>query len=665
MTALIIESYKELRRDEAKLQTVLLQKIVFPGESVGHEEERLLATLHVPFHPDTNIVVSNFLFFLSLGFALACALAATMVEQWARNYLNDSQLGSGLNRSRIRTFLHQGTERFGLVPIVESIPFLLHLSLFLFFAGLATFLFPINTLIGSLCIVILISCTSLYTATTILPIWWRDCPFRTPLTSVVWFISHRIRRQFYAPISRKTSMGNTPSNSLPSGSAVHDSSTLFMARVVDATWNTELRDAREREAVLWLLGSFTEDDQVEALAELVPALISELGIDSYVDGLAAVLNDSKCVFPRQIVALLYTCRPPSFRASHRLHDVHRQRRATTCLTAMSAILRASFHCYSPASLLADGDHMQPWFHLENTLNELKTVRDPNLAVHRQCVYVLILCKLVYEMEDLLCRVQFALKDGADPVPIFQPAQSALRALDHGVYIDAPASVGFRAFGRRFNPLMARFLELSFSIDKRNDEPVAPSHFLAEFRKELRWTYFSIMMEYILSPLPSVNTAQHISPMERPDFDRTLKLLWLWATSAGILPNFDERTALVEEALTFMAKNVHLESIRDDIEAYYPPTLPHSPLDEPKTVILESITALIQKRPGGSEFDFPPQVTDAGNNDWYVVIYEMPQILEDGCAINLRGVIHASSEPLEPRDDDHYVAPRMRSFSMEF
>lgn len=39
------------------------------------------------FTPTPSAVRVNVFWFLSLSFGLACALAATLVEQWARNYI--------------------------------------------------------------------------------------------------------------------------------------------------------------------------------------------------------------------------------------------------------------------------------------------------------------------------------------------------------------------------------------------------------------------------------------------------------------------------------------------------------------------------------------------------------------------------------------------------
>jgi len=91
----------------------------------------------------------NILWFLSLTLSVACALTATLVQQWARKYLLTTQIPSSpQRRARVRTYLFQGVLRFRLGTIATAVPFLLHASVFLFFTGLIDFLFQINHILA-------------------------------------------------------------------------------------------------------------------------------------------------------------------------------------------------------------------------------------------------------------------------------------------------------------------------------------------------------------------------------------------------------------------------------------------------------------------------------------------------------------------------------------
>ena len=78
--------------------------------------------------------------------SFSCALWATLLQRWARRYLHQAQPArcSPDKRARMRAFFAEGVEKMHIPWAVEGLPTLLHLSLFLFFAGLAIFLFNIN-----------------------------------------------------------------------------------------------------------------------------------------------------------------------------------------------------------------------------------------------------------------------------------------------------------------------------------------------------------------------------------------------------------------------------------------------------------------------------------------------------------------------------------------
>jgi hypothetical protein len=65
-------------------------------------------------------------------------------------------------RARIRAFFAEGVEKCLLPWVVETLPTLLHISLFLFFAGLVVFLWNVNLTIFKLVLSWVAICTALY-----------------------------------------------------------------------------------------------------------------------------------------------------------------------------------------------------------------------------------------------------------------------------------------------------------------------------------------------------------------------------------------------------------------------------------------------------------------------------------------------------------------------
>ncbi|KAN0140458.1 hypothetical protein V8E53_001667 [Lactarius tabidus] len=142
-----------------------------------------------PFSPPTYAVWVNALWFMSLVISLTCALLATLLQQWARRYLKITQSRySPHKRARIRAFFAEGVEKCLLPWAVETLPTLLHISLFLFFAGLVVFLCNVNLTIFKLVLSWVGLCTALYGCITCMPIFRHDSPYYTPLSLPAWHI---------------------------------------------------------------------------------------------------------------------------------------------------------------------------------------------------------------------------------------------------------------------------------------------------------------------------------------------------------------------------------------------------------------------------------------------------------------------------------------------
>ncbi|KZV65214.1 hypothetical protein PENSPDRAFT_548567, partial [Peniophora sp. CONT] len=87
VAAFVIESYKALSPDSGG-QTVelLTQLLVSAADTSNSTASAALSTLSEPFHAPLTAVLTNALWFCSLVVALACALLATLVQQWSRDY---------------------------------------------------------------------------------------------------------------------------------------------------------------------------------------------------------------------------------------------------------------------------------------------------------------------------------------------------------------------------------------------------------------------------------------------------------------------------------------------------------------------------------------------------------------------------------------------------
>ena len=122
---------------------------------------------------------------------------ATLLQQWARRYLEVAYPRyNPPRRARIRAFYSKGVEDLHVPWTVEVLPALLHSSLFLFFAGLAVFLFNVHLTIFGVVTAWIGICVFLYAWITFLPIIRKNSPYTGPLSALLSFFVTGIRYVF-------------------------------------------------------------------------------------------------------------------------------------------------------------------------------------------------------------------------------------------------------------------------------------------------------------------------------------------------------------------------------------------------------------------------------------------------------------------------------------
>ena len=182
----------DLKPNPQDISASHLEKIlqVLADPTVSHTVTRSTLTKQPTFSPQNYAVWVNLLWFLSLTLSLICALLATSLQQWARRYIRITQPPrlSPHARARIRAFFSDGIDKSHLTNPVEVLPLLLHLSLFLFFAGLLIYLFNINLTVA----IAVVCCVGLFTVVyawaTLMPFLRHNSPYYTPLSLSAWFL---------------------------------------------------------------------------------------------------------------------------------------------------------------------------------------------------------------------------------------------------------------------------------------------------------------------------------------------------------------------------------------------------------------------------------------------------------------------------------------------
>jgi hypothetical protein len=235
----------------------------------------------VKFIPPTSGVWVNGLWFLSLVVSLTCALLSTLLQQWARRYLRVAYPRyKPHKRARIRAFYKHGVEKLRIPWAVELLPALLHISLFLFFAGLSVFLFSIQHTIFKVVTAWIALCGFLYVCLTCLPIVYKDSPYSAPLSSSVSFcltgITYVVSRlyQWFSQIDSPVCFRLRNRNNLPLDFSSHS-----MTKAAEK-FAFKLDPDIDYNSLLWTFESLDEDTDLEKFFEGLPRLCdSETGRD--------------------------------------------------------------------------------------------------------------------------------------------------------------------------------------------------------------------------------------------------------------------------------------------------------------------------------------------------------------------------------------------------
>ncbi|KAK6992921.1 hypothetical protein R3P38DRAFT_3288652 [Favolaschia claudopus] len=261
LTAFLIESYKTLTPDTDDEMVLLLGQISAQLAGIANGSAVDIPSVREPFVPPTSSLICNLLWFISLGLGLSCALTATLVEQWARDFIYKTDMRSSpVIRARIFSHLYYGLKRFNMHAVVEIIPLLLHLSLIFFFAGLIAFLFPVNRGAMILSALLLATLLIVYITFTVFPVLAYDSPYHTPLSGIVWR-SVQFFHELWQVVHGKVS-------SIPS-----DRDSMLENMIKVAIRDSVGRTARDLHALCWTVRSLADDSELEPFLEGIPDVL--------------------------------------------------------------------------------------------------------------------------------------------------------------------------------------------------------------------------------------------------------------------------------------------------------------------------------------------------------------------------------------------------------
>ena len=182
-------SVQDLRPSPQPISEFYLEKIYnrLDDASPSYISHPNTATKPPAFTPPRYVVWVNALWFLSFTISLSYAMLAMMLHQWARRYQRVTQhiRSSPHKRARVRAFFSDAIDGLHVLWVIEGVRAMIHLSMFLFFAGLLIYLFNICHAVFAAVIWWVAFSTVGYASFTLLPLFRPNSPYYAPLSSIL------------------------------------------------------------------------------------------------------------------------------------------------------------------------------------------------------------------------------------------------------------------------------------------------------------------------------------------------------------------------------------------------------------------------------------------------------------------------------------------------
>ncbi|KAF8274652.1 hypothetical protein EI94DRAFT_1782213 [Lactarius quietus] len=371
VAAFIVQSYPMLSSDSGDKTAYLLGQISQQLTVFSPNGTYIPPTPDPIYSPSLSIILVNCFWVLSLVLSIASAVAATLMQQWTRRYIQLPQIPSTpKDRARVRAFLFLGDLKYRVSITIEAAALLLHLSVFLFFTGLVLFLFTISKTVA---IVVAISVGFfgiVYLILTILPIVDLSCPYHTPMSRIGWSFWHTLLF-FIANYAHSFLIIAQLEVSLLMPNAIRNSDRVIsMQRTISRCKPPLVESLKKhlnclaygiRGSIIRTATKAPMDLDPKALALLLnaPALADKNTIQEFVANvpgdmvirLVGVSTQTGKIFSQHLSTLMRSCTPDQIE----LDEDTRRRRLHVCLSAIHPIARAytSDEVSLPKTLLED------------------------------------------------------------------------------------------------------------------------------------------------------------------------------------------------------------------------------------------------------------------------------------------------------------------------
>ncbi len=401
VAAFILESYKKLSPDSGEQTVALLTQLV----NISTTGAPAIVQSSPPFKPPAYIVRVNVLWSFSLVLSLSCALVATLVQQWARKYLEHVQCrGTPRKRARIRAYMFDGVEEYGLSQVVEIMPLQIHLSVFLFLAGLIDFFLHINKVVAYSILGLTVYFALEYAHYTAMPFYSPNNLCRTPLSELMWSLWQifRIFAVVYQILFQALVVTIAPVRPLRVNlTGLVKNMYMFYERFkMGLRWRAEVAAMGappevDANALHWTLTILDEHTQFEDFAACMPGFFDS---SADPDGTPAMLSlfsnhrqASDPILGFRLHELLQSCQPES----SPITEEQRKNRLRVCLKGLWCCLRA---CNQPKySEKPLGTYVRNKFASSEVIRWIQNETDLTTSLLASCFWSLMVKKLAKDL----------------------------------------------------------------------------------------------------------------------------------------------------------------------------------------------------------------------------------------------------------------------------
>jgi len=441
LATFVVDSYKSLLPNSAANTVVLLAQISQQLDGLTNATLASRASSsslpQSSFRPPNSAVWVNALWFLSLVISLFCALLATLQQRWARRYLLLTQPQRAIHkRAFIRSFFAEGVSRFHLPIIVEAIPALLHISVFLFLAGLVISLVAIHHTVGFIVLAASFACAVVYAVITVLPTIYHDSPYTSPFSALVWYASRKSIMAWLKMVDhiadfvkKHTSMGERSAVLPQSGKELAGNESLLKERLsrnmTKAANYVALKSDKGliARALGWTLDMLEEEGELVQFAAGIPGFSRSTEVKEAV----SILKDApKCsnlhrsLYRRITELLLRSGRPGLMLDSKLLPESVRQERMKICLEALYFLPHAIEKILARAADQLNNKKVivsfSPLLQFEESWNIAERLSRPSNRIHQdvtiaaQCVAAVLATQMPDERTTPIVMRQLNIED---------------------------------------------------------------------------------------------------------------------------------------------------------------------------------------------------------------------------------------------------------------